>query len=59
MVDVVKLAKRLCTCPKCKSELAYSYNEIEKHMINHDYLGDYDLVRGIQCPVCKTIIKTE
>jgi uncharacterized protein with PIN domain len=57
MVTVVRRNNITCTCPKCRSDLAYDYLEIIEHKINHDYLGDYDTVTGIECPVCKTIIK--
>jgi uncharacterized protein with PIN domain len=57
MVTVVRRNNYTCTCVKCNSDLAYSYDEIAEHRINHDYLGDYDVVQGIQCPVCKNIIR--
>lgn len=59
MVTVVRKNNITCTCPKCKSDLAYSYDEIAEHKTNMDYLGDSDTVMGIQCPVCKTIIKAK
>ena len=56
MVTVVRRNNFTCTCAKCNSQLAYSYEEIAEHRINHDYLGDFDIVTGIECPVCKTIL---
>lgn len=57
MVYVVRRNNITCTCPKCRSDLAYSYDEVSDHKINHDYLGGFDVVQGIICPVCKTVIK--
>ena len=59
MVHLVRRNNFTCTCPKCNSELAYSYEEIQEHRINHDYLGDFDVVQGIVCPICKSIIKVK
>jgi uncharacterized protein with PIN domain len=59
MVTVIRRNNFTCTCPKCNSELAYSYDEIQEHRINHDYLGDFDIVHGIVCPICKSIIKAK
>ena len=57
MVTVVRRNNYTCTCTHCNSDLAYSYDEIDKYEINHDYLGDFDVIKGIVCPVCKTIIR--
>lgn len=59
MVDVIKQGKYKCTCPRCVSELAYSYDEVKDHKTSPDYLGDTELIRGIECPVCKYIIKVK
>lgn len=55
MVTVVgknPLAMKRVTCRKCASILEYTPNEVFKTTINHDYLGDYDTVRAVQCPTC-------
>lgn len=59
MVTVVRRNNLTCTCPRCISDLSYTYDEITEHKINQDYLGDSELVRGIECPVCKSIIKVK
>lgn len=59
MVTIVRRNNLTCTCLKCHTDLAYSYDEVQEYRINHDYLGDFDIVQGIECPVCKTIIKTK
>jgi hypothetical protein len=57
MVTVISTGIKTCTCGKCKSKLEYCQNEVQEYKINWDYLGDYDVVRGIECPVCKTVIR--
>lgn len=57
MVNVVSQKVFDVTCGKCHSQLQYTYSEVKEHKTNQDYLGDYDLVKGIQCPVCQTILK--
>jgi RNase P subunit RPR2 len=57
MVDIVKMGKTLCTCKKCNSQLAYNHSEVKEYKVNHDYLGDYDIITGITCPVCNVIIR--
>jgi uncharacterized protein with PIN domain len=59
MVQVIKRGNLACNCPKCKSELEYTYDEISEHKINYDYLGGFDVVRGLECPVCKHIIRVK
>ena len=56
MVDIIKRVKKTCVCPRCKTELAYTYEEIALFKTNIDYLGDYDTIHGITCPVCTRII---
>lgn len=57
MVTVVALEEKTCICGRCKSTLKYFYNEVQNHKTNYDYTGDYDIVRGIKCPVCNNIVK--
>lgn len=57
MVTVVNQKPFRTTCEKCHSELEYHYAEVQEHKTNHDYLGDYDVVKGIKCPVCQTVLK--
>lgn len=56
MVQVVSQKVFHITCGKCRSELSYLYAEVQEHKTNHDYLGDYDMVKGIVCPVCQTVL---
>lgn len=55
-VTVVVQAKYHKTCGKCKSELEYIYSDVQEYKINHDYLGDYDVVAGIRCPTCSNVV---
>lgn len=55
-VIVVGAQKFRKTCGKCSSELEYTYSDVQEYETNHDYLSDYDVVKGIKCPVCKTIL---
>lgn len=57
MVKVITKGIKTVTCNKCKSKLEYSQDEVSSHAVNCDWLGDCDYVDGIECPVCKTIIK--
>ena len=57
MIAVVDSPKKTCTCKKCESVLQYAFSDIKQYKINFDYLGDFDLVRGIKCPVCDNIVK--
>lgn len=56
MVTVVNQKPFRITCGKCHSELEYHYSEVQEYKTNQDYLGDYDLVKGIKCPVCQTVL---
>jgi type II secretory ATPase GspE/PulE/Tfp pilus assembly ATPase PilB-like protein len=56
MVTVVNQKPFRITCGKCKSELEYLYSEVQKYKTNQDYLGDYDTVNGIKCPMCQTVL---
>lgn len=56
-IVVESLGQKSVTCRKCNSLLTYHHTDIQTYTINHDYLGDYDTVEGIKCPVCGTIIK--
>lgn len=56
-IVVESLGQKSTKCKKCKSLLIYSQNDVKQYEINHDYLGDYDIVYGIKCPVCETILK--
>ena len=57
MVTVLNIGKKQTTCRKCKSQLTYSQDDVKSYEINHDYLGDFDTVYGIKCPVCSNIVK--
>jgi RNase P subunit RPR2 len=57
MIAVLNIGKKQVTCGKCKSLLEYTQNDVQKYEINHDYLGDYDVVTGVKCPVCGSIVK--
>ena len=57
MVKVLNIGTKQVTCWNCKSLLEYSQAEVSRHEINHDYLGDYDTVYGIKCPVCDKVVK--
>ena len=41
-----------CTCSNCSSVLSYMPSERRQKNVNHDYLGDFDTINVIQCPVC-------
>lgn len=59
MVAVVNTPEFLCHCNKCRSTLSYKYLDINQYRVNHDYLGDFDIVTGITCPVCSSIVKVD
>ena len=56
-IIVESIGQKSVTCWKCKSLLTYTHSDVKQHKTNYDYLGDYDIVTGIKCPVCETIIK--
>lgn len=43
---------RRCTCGNCASVIEYTLSETREEKRNHDYLGDYDIVRVLNCPSC-------
>lgn len=45
-------AVRRATCFSCAAIVEYSLTETREEKRNHDYLGDYDIVRVINCPGC-------
>lgn len=55
-IIVVGSQKYRKTCGNCGSELEYSYSDVQEYKTNMDYLGDYNLVKGIKCPVCNTVL---
>ena len=58
MVKVLEEHKPKCTCEKCKSVLEYDKDDVLKDVkINMDYLGDYDLIDALECPVCGWFIR--
>jgi hypothetical protein len=59
MVTVVSVAEFNCLCKKCCTTLSYTYKDISEHRVNHDYLGDFDIVKGITCPVCSSIVEVD
>ncbi len=40
------------TCRSCAAIVEYTLSETREAKVNHDYLGDYDIVRVINCPGC-------
>lgn len=54
MVTVVEQrdGSRITNCNNCDSTLRYKPSDVVQEERNHDYLGDYDLVDVITCPVC-------
>lgn len=59
MVTVVSTPEFLCQCKKCASTLSYKYSDIEQIKTNYDYLGEFDIVTGVKCPVCSNIVKVD
>ena len=59
MVKVISKEEFVCKCYNCRSTLTYTYSDIGSYRINYDYLGDYDSVTGITCPVCYLVIKVD
>lgn len=44
---------RYCSCRNCSAMVEYTNKDIVgTKKINHDYLGDYDVVKYIICPNC-------
>lgn len=56
-IVVEKIGRKEINCSRCKSLLSYSQEDVKEHKINFDYLGDYDIVSGIKCPVCELVLK--
>lgn len=56
-IVVEKIGKKSVKCSKCDSQLTYTHYDVKTYRTNCDYLGDCDIVTGIECPVCKNIIK--
>jgi hypothetical protein len=56
-IIVEKIGKKSAKCSKCDSQLTYTQYDVKSHRTNCDYLGDCDIVNGIECPVCNNIIK--
>lgn len=54
MVDVIERrnGSKTTNCGNCDSVLKYMPSEVFTEERNHDYLGDYDIVRVIRCPNC-------
>ena len=60
MVTVDSKYRYACTCTSCKTDLAYNYDDVEMYTVTTDkYQLNYTVVKGIECPVCKTIVKVE
>lgn len=59
MIKVLESPTYKCTCKQCKSTLEYGWADIQKIKANQDYLGDFDLVHGIICPVCNNAVKVD
>lgn len=55
-VQVLEESNYKNRCRKCTSLLTYSWFDLKKYKTNQDYLGDFDLITGVECPVCKSIV---
>lgn len=58
MVTVLNIGKKQITCYNCDSQLEYTQRDVQSYKTNYDYLGDFDIVPGIKCPVCSKILRT-
>jgi hypothetical protein len=56
-ITIIQIGEKEIKCGKCLSHLKYNQLDVKEYEINHDYLGDYDTVYGIKCPVCSNIVK--
>lgn len=45
-------AVRRVTCTSCAAIVEYTLSETREKKVNWDYLGDYDIVRVLNCPEC-------
>ena len=54
MVEVLERhsGSKSTNCQNCDSVLRYMPSEVVTEKRNWDYLGDYDVVRVINCPAC-------
>lgn len=40
-------------CRGCGCTFGYVPNEVFHHKCNYDYLGEYDTVLAVKCPLCQ------
>jgi hypothetical protein len=59
VVGVDQSLKRLVSCWSCASIIEYAQNEVEEYKHNQDYLGGFDVSRGIKCPSCGKMVNTD
>jgi hypothetical protein len=52
-------AVRRVTCKSCASIIEYTLSETREERVNHDYLGDSDIARVINCPGCGHMIQVK
>jgi hypothetical protein len=45
------------TCKNCASILEYTWSEVKDVKVNHDYLGDYDVIQAIRCPSRNEVVE--
>ena len=59
MARIVEQGYLRLTCKRCSTLFEYQYNEVREGTFNHDYLGDYDVLKYVACPSCnnKCIVK--
>lgn len=43
-------------CPHCGALLEYVPNDVSSRQTKRDYLGDYEMFFGIDCPNCSKVI---
>ena len=49
------VVKRI-TCRSCASVIEYSLTELRDVKVNMDYLGDYYIVKALNCPNCGYLV---
>lgn len=59
MIKVLSTQAFQKACRRCGSHLEYTSQDIQEYKTTQDYLGDYDIVLGIECPVCETVLTHE
>ena len=54
MVKIIEQGYKRLICKYCESVLEYKQSEVSVGKFNVDYLGDYDNLKYIICPSCKS-----